>query len=568
MSRALAGVALTAALSLSLGVTAAEPTPSNAQGTCRTPQEAVYQLIYWLQPERWEPEQAALCVDTSGLDAPATEGPRRAELLKRVLDGRGLYVSWDDIPVDPAYENPETELARFVLFPLTFPELVVTKVGDRWLIAASTLEAAPALYDDTFAFELGHFIGDLPRWLRTPVLGVSLWQLVGLFLLIPLGLALQKLVVFLISVWLRRATRRVHRWWVGDIIVAAGKPLGGLAMAAVFSLGLPLLQLPVTLNKVALLAIRVLAAFSVVWLGWRLSDVITSAMSKRAATTETKLDDQLVPLVRRALQVLIFTLGTLFILQNLDVDVGSLLAGLGLGGLAFALAAKDTIANLFGSLTIFLDKPFQVGDWIKIGSDIEGTVEDVGFRSTRIRTFYSSVFTVPNATIANAAIDNLGVRHYRRYKTTLSLTYATPPEKIIAFCEGVRALIQALPGMRKDYDLVEFTEFGAHSLDVLLYCFMDTPDWPTELRTRNDLNLAILQLARDVGVDFAFPTQSLYLEQVAAPKELAPPRELDPAALASVGHRFGPGGADYGKLHLAGLAKPAARGNRRGDADG
>jgi len=184
--------------------------------------------------------------------------------------------------------------------------------------------------------------------------------------------------------------------------------------------------------------------------------------------------------------------------------------------LAFALAAKDLLGNFFGSLTVLLDRPFHIGDWVIIG-DVEGSVEQVGFRSTRIRTFYNSLITLPNALLTTTKIDNMGARRYRRMKTMLGLTYDTPPEKIDAFCEGIRSLIQLHPYMRKDYYQVYFNQYSAASLDILVYVFWETPDWNTELRERHRFLLDVLRLAKQLDVEFAYPTQTLYLKQDAEP---------------------------------------------------
>jgi MscS family membrane protein len=168
------------------------------------------------------------------------------------------------------------------------------------------------------------------------------------------------------------------------------------------------------------------------------------------------------------------------------------------------------VSNLFGSLTVLTDRPFQVGDWVVVG-DVEGTVEEVGFRSTRIRTFYDSLISLPNSNLIKASVDNLGDRTYRRWSTTLALTYDTPPEKIDAFCEGVRELIRRHPYTRKDYFHVYFNNFGDASLNIMLYMFFKAPDWATELRERHRLGVDILRLAAELGVEFAFPTQTVYL---------------------------------------------------------
>ena len=210
--------------------------------------------------------------------------------------------------------------------------------------------------------------------------------------------------------------------------------------------------------------------------------------------------------------------------------------------MAVALAAKDTIANFFGSVMIFVDRPFQIGDWVVVDG-AEGIIEEVGFRSTRIRTFYNSVITLPNARFMEAKIDNYGARQYRRTFVTLNLTYDTTPEQMQAFVEGVRAIIVANPHTRKDYYEVHMSGFGAHSLDVMLYFFFAVDSWSMELRERHNVYLEIMRLAKDLGVEFAFPTQTLFVDQVAAPgaaRKLPEPQPTE--SMARVVDGYGPEG--------------------------
>ena len=565
-------VAATALVALMAGFVAADeggPNVTDAQGRCATPQSALYTVLYWLQPEHMDPGRAAACVDRAGMQEPGRDAPLLAERLKKILDVQGLYVMWEDIPNDPLFVNGAGEHS-FELYPSALGGVTVTLQGTRWVFPAEAREPIATLYRSAVPAEMEDLIEAMPEWLRGRVLGVQSWQILALVLLIVLALGVQRVILWIFAGWLRRIAKRVPGRWLTLIVAKADRPVGGLVMAGMFAIVMPLLQFPVRINAIAMLALRVWAAFSIVWLGYRLVDVLAEALGERAAKTDTKLDDQLVPLLRKSMKVVLVVIGGIFILQNLDVDVGSLLAGLGLGGLAFALAAKDTVANFFGSVMIFIDKPFQIGDWIKMSADIEGTVEEVGFRTTRIRTFYNSLITVPNAMVTNQAIDNLGVRTFRRYKTSLGLTYDTPPEKVQAFCEGVRAIIAALPGMRKDFYMVEFSGFGPHSLDILVYCFMQVPDWAAELRTRTHLNLEILRLADELGVGFAFPTQTLHIESLPATDAVTPEAPKDLKALASVVRAFGPRG---GKAMPSGFAisegfDAGSASGVRGDADG
>jgi MscS family membrane protein len=208
--------------------------------------------------------------------------------------------------------------------------------------------------------------------------------------------------------------------------------------------------------------------------------------------------------------------------------------------LAIGLAARDTLANFFGSVSIFVDSPFRIGDWINVeGTD--GTVEEVGFRSTRMRTFYNSVVIIPNAKLADAKIDNYGMRQFRRCFCTLGLTYDTTPEQMQAFVEGCRAIVLSNPMTRKDVYEVAMSGFGNSSLDVMLYFFFECPTWTDELRERHNVFLEIMRLARDLGVSFAFPTQSLHLESMPAL-----PASLDTApeatSLRAIVEAYGPGG--------------------------
>jgi MscS family membrane protein len=184
---------------------------------------------------------------------------------------------------------------------------------------------------------------------------------------------------------------------------------------------------------------------------------------------------------------------------------------MGIAGLGVSLAAKDTISNLFGSLTVLLDRPFRIGDWVNIDNGIEGTVEEVGLRSCRIRTFYNSLITIPNGMLTNAHIDNYGMRQFRRYSTNLGVQYDTPVEKIEAFCEGIREIIRKHPHTRKDYYHVYLNGLGASSLNILLYVFFITPDWADELKERHRLIMDILRLGKEMGIQFAFPTQTLHM---------------------------------------------------------
>ena len=350
------------------------------QGTCRSPREAMLQLLYWIQEaeERVDLERAAACLDGTGLAA-AVVG-ERARQLKRTLDARGLYIDIEAIPNSRDHVNG-AGIHRWRLPALLAIEIV--KLGEQWKFSAATVRQIPALHADTIPPVLERLLAALPAWFHDQVLGVKIWQLCGVLLIILLALTLQRIVVFVIMTYVRRATGRFASKWIDKAASRIARPIGGLAMAGVFFTAGPWLQLSVRVSQVMRVATGALAAYSVAWLVYRMIDVLTDWLEVKAEATDSKLDDQLVPLLRKTLKVFTAVIGAIFVLQNLSVDVGSLLAGLGLGGLAFALAARDTVANFFGSLVVFIDKPFQIGDWVVIDG-VEGVVAEVGFRTTRV----------------------------------------------------------------------------------------------------------------------------------------------------------------------------------------
>ena len=221
----------------------------------------------------------------------------------------------------------------------------------------------------------------------------------------------------------------------------------------------------------------------------------------RAEQTESKVDDQLIPFAIEIGKVLVVIFAIVVILANVfDQNVTALAAGLGVGGVAVALASKESLENLLGSFTIFLDKPFQVGDIITIGN-ITGKVEKVGFRSTRVRTFDKSVVTVPNKNLVIAELDNLGVRPVRRVKINIGLTYSTTVNQIKEIVDDIQKLIDDHEQTNQD-GKVRFLNFGASSLDVMVLYFVNSPDWDILVDTQQEINFKIIEIVKKHGSDF------------------------------------------------------------------
>lgn len=470
-----------------------------------------------------EVSEATICLDLTHVDplARSSLGVSAAEDLMFCID-RLEYVDYETIPDNPSGDLWVFSKQRFMHSgKKVLAEIAIGRMADgTWKFTHDTLTTIGAFREHLRGQPLADGVVELETWrsrlesdfptLTNRVFLLANWQWVVLVVFIILAVVLERIVVTIIRTlvekWLRKqrlAVRdRVRRYFA--------TPFGLITFVGVLCLGLLTMHLDLPALSFLLRLGTVILVFGLVWIVWNLLEVGAGYFNQLAEKSENRIDDLLVPLIHKSLRVLVLAVGILFLAQSMGRDIGALLATLGLGGLAVALAAKDTLANIFGSVTVLADRPFQIGDWVVFG-DVEGTVEEVGFRSTRIRTFYDSLITVPNSNLTNKAVDNYGCRRYRRFSTHLSIAYDTPAEKVEAFCEGIRQLILAYRWTRKDYFHVYLNQMGASSLEILLYVFWDVPSWNDELNERHRLLLDILRLGRKLGVEFAYPTQTLHV---------------------------------------------------------
>ncbi len=346
-------------------------------------------------------------------------------------------------------------------------------------------------------------------------LGNSLWQWLALLGILLASFVVGKTVAFFLErhgAKLRDSNRlRV----VGRIFGFVAGPTKMFCLA----IGLYVAGLVLTLDaKLELLWFKTCAAVAVIaaaWVVFRMVDIAEDVLQRLTSKTETQLDDQLVPLIRKTLRVFVVIVTGLLIAQGIyKWDIGPLVAGLGIGGLAFALAAKDTIANLFGSVTIFTDRPFQLGDRIKIKGH-DGTVEEVGFRSTRIRTLVGHLVTLPNAVITNEPIENVSKRSSLKRVLNVTVTYDTSPEKVQRAVDILREMLAArMEHFHPDKPpRVYFSDFNADSLNIVVYYWYAPAEWWNYMEFSDAFNFELLTRYNDEGIEFAFPTQTLYVKQ-------------------------------------------------------
>lgn len=488
-----------------------------------SPYHTTLSFFYNLEEQNYKPENAAKTLDLS--DVEGKNGEHLAVKLKQVFEGKGILIRTNDIPNEQNYSDSTSAKDENIFYfdKKKLPGIFLQKNGDSWKYSAFSVSQIDKLHSETYPFGTAKLLNILPKIGNEEYLGLHLWQLVGLFILLLLVFLAHWAFTLVVDKLMLYLFKRYGYGKVGeDYILPVARVISIYFIVVLLSLFIRVLQLPIEIWSWIVIVFRTLKPFLITIIFYKLADVVAAYFTKLATKTESTLDDQLVPLMRKTLKAFVIIVGTLFILRDgLNLDIIPFLTGLSIGGVAIALAAQDTIKNFFGSVMIFIDKPFQVGDWITSG-DIDGTVEEVGFRSTRIRTFRNSLMYVPNGKIADAILDNHGLRQYRRFYTTLTVTYDTPPELIDEFVKGLREIVLAHPDTRKDMFHVYFNNLSSYSQDIMFYIFFEVPNWGEELRCRHEILVQIVKLANSIGVRFAFPTQTLHMESFPEKKTLVP----------------------------------------------
>jgi MscS family membrane protein len=250
-------------------------------------------------------------------------------------------------------------------------------------------------------------------------------------------------------------------------------------------------------------------------IGWGLFNYTSEysmAIIKLARNIDLDEQSMFVPFVSKILRFAVIALVIVVVASEWGYEISGFIAGLGLGGLAFALAAQDTIGNFFGGVIIITEKPFSKGDWIQTPS-VEGTVQDISFRSTQIRTFSDSIVTIPNSTLANEPITNWSEMGKRRIAFTVGVTYSTPKEKLQTCARRIESFLRSHDEIDQDLIMVRFNEFSSSSLDIYIYFFTKTIVWVEWFRIKEEINFEILKILDEENVSVAFPSRSIYMEK-------------------------------------------------------
>ncbi len=342
--------------------------------------------------------------------------------------------------------------------------------------------------------------------------GENSWGLLLVsFCIILLTYVARKIVGYLFENWLHRIAKKTS-WEIDDKMIPAMRgPVGWMVFVIGLFIALMVLNLSVEWDKAIVLAMKAATMTIVFWGILRVVDVFAETMMGLAKERDMAVHG-FIPLIQKAARTFLVIIAVILVVQNLGYSVSSLLAGLGIGGLAVALAAQETLGNFFGSVSLVADRPFKVGDWIQVGSKVDGDVEEIGLRSTKVRTWSKSLMSIPNKVLANEIIENWSKMPKRRVKQYIGVTYSTPADTMHDLVEDFKQLLKEDEGVQQDFILVNFTDFSESSLQILVYYFTSTTAWLKHMDIRQRVNIKIMKAVEARGASMAFPTRSLQFE--------------------------------------------------------
>lgn len=347
--------------------------------------------------------------------------------------------------------------------------------------------------------------------LSSEITGNNLWRIILLFAIVLVSLLVGKTVKVLLNKSGKRI-RNQQRFMAATTLDAFAKSSAFLFASIGISVGLTLLELQSTVEHISHVCSVILLTIAVGYFLYWLAEIPAEWFKRMAEKSENTLDDMISPVIRKSLRTTIVILVIVQIAQILsDKPITSIIAGLGIGGLAVALAAQDSLKNFFGSIILFVDKPFEIGNRIVVDG-YDGLVETVGMRSTKIRTLDGHLVTIPNGELANKMIRNIGKRPYIKRTANITITYDTPPEKIDRAVEIIKEILDNHEGMDENLPpRVYFSELNADSLNIMVLYWYHPPDYWAYMDFSEKFNKELFRRFNEEGIGFAFPTQTVYL---------------------------------------------------------
>ncbi len=443
-----------------------------------------------------------------------SQGAQLARHLNVVLT-RAIWIDVETLSMDPAgHQNDGLPSYRDIVCQLKLPgkeiailmQHVPRSDGTRiWKFSSKTVAAIPELYEH---FGYGNLDAFLPEiFFDIQWMGIELWMWVGLTILFTMAYLVAFIITLLLTFILAR-TRITLNKKLKRFIALPIRFLFTLLLARAF---LYYVMNP-TPTLQAFLEASTLTIIVLTWVGMGLLDYIFYRVENRFKSTEQDTAAEMfLPTLKNVVKLILIMCAIIIWLENIGFEVTALIAGLGVGSIAIALAAQKSIENFIGAITLYTSQPVHVGDFCRFGETL-GTVEQIGLRATRIRTLDHSIVTIPNAEFVNLHLDNLTERKKILYRPRISLRYGTSPEQVRSILTSIRELLSSHPRVLPDPARVRFTNFGTYSLDLDIFAYVDENRYNEYLEIAEDINLQIMDVIAQAGASLAMPTQTNYLE--------------------------------------------------------
>ncbi len=459
-------------------------------------------------------EDAVKCLDLQDIPEAyrAVKGLEISSQLREIINSVENF-NIEDAPTD-------TDGPPFIVFSSQKGEIVIARqTGGEWFFTKETVRSVPLLV--SVIQEEKHTTGmailmqsesygeqvrsRMPIVMRQVTMSLERWQWVGLLVLILIALVFGQIFKFASRVAMgKRILQRRREYLTDDQVKNLSSPIGFLAFTFVIRLGLPALAL--TQNSLSFLrtAVFLLTAFALTWLAYRAVDIVAARLTQKARESNVKTDDLLVPFITLIIRIAIVVIAAIFVAENLRFDVTSMIAGLGIGGIAIALASQETLSNFIGSLVLLIERPFTAEDKIEIDG-IRGTVKEVGLRSTKILSLTNSVITMPNARIVKANIINEGLKPRRRWMIKLYVPYQNGAAKIESLCDGIKELIRAADMLDTEDHKIHLYDVLPASLELRVEITFKVNDYLYEINGRHRFIIDLLRLADKLEVQLEVP---------------------------------------------------------------
>lgn len=474
------------------------------------PKASVTTFFAFQQDNNYHPEIAAKVLESVKL--PLENRLTLAMKLKQIYDGLGLWIEIEEISDDPDFRDSTRHNKEIYVLDKQLPDFYLEKYKGKWMFSESSILLIENKHRQVFPIgtEGLENVGSILRkplgnYARQEIFDLELWQITSLSIMM-IGAWLLVMVLSTVIMWIVS--------WIPKSKTESGHIKNMLKSGMLiiilyyYKLIAPGLEFSIHELQYVIIGLKIYSYIQLIRFCYNLIDLWVAFWLRKANEKEDQIQRGFAPFFGMTAKLFVILIVLLMTVSALGFDISGLLTGLSIGGVAVALAAQDTIRNLFGSIMIFMDRPFVIGDWVKTDG-VSGSVEQIGLRSTRIRTFENSVVSIPNSRMADFTIDNMGMRIFRRYKTYIRISYETKPDQLDEFVERLKQIVRNHPHTRKDFFVVNLNNIGLYSFDILFYIFFEAPTWGDELHFRHEIIRSVIKIANELDIEFAVPPSGL-----------------------------------------------------------